>query len=69
MINVEKNVLEYLDERGIKKSHVLKKTGIQRSRFYNVLKGKGKFTSTEIALICNATGADPRDILSIKEAN
>lgn len=50
------NIKTYLDENGIKYSHVSEKTGIPMNILSPMLNEKREIKATEYFLICNALG-------------
>lgn len=60
------NIKMYLDENGIKYSHVSEKTGIPMNILSPMLNEKREIKATEYFLICNALGI-PLEKLASRE--
>lgn len=55
-LNVGKRIKKYLDENGIKQTHLAEKTGIKLQKLNLSLNGNRKLPYEEYELVCGALG-------------
>ena len=58
-MSVQQNVAEYLHDKGIKKTFLSKKTGINQSRLSRILNGGLELKADELKAICHALDVSP----------
>lgn len=56
---VHERIADYLTDKGIKQSFLVRETGMSANAISCTLKGERKLTVEEYAAICNALGVKP----------
>jgi transcriptional regulator with XRE-family HTH domain len=67
MITPAQRILQYIDDNGIRQTHIANKTGIERKTLNDKLHGRSRITAEEIELICWALGRSPSDFLKPRQ--
>lgn len=66
-VNIEKNVLDYIDERGIKIEAVCRATGISRNVIQAVKMRGRKLRADEFQKVCIFLQEDPKRFMEMEE--
>lgn len=65
MSAVEKNILKYLQDNGIKHVFVYKGIGMPKSTFYSRMSGGTELLHSEFVKICTLLGKDPNTFTEV----
>lgn len=68
-MSINERLKQFLEERGIKQSYLVKKTNMTADAISRILAGKRKITAEELLLICEALHVDPRIFAPLKKAS
>lgn len=67
VVDVEKNLMNYIDERGIKYAAVCRGTGISKDVMQSVKKRGRKLKTDEFAKVCIFLKEDPKKFMGMEE--
>lgn len=59
VVNIEKQLKEYVDNKGFAISVISKRTGVSDNALYNSLGGSRKLRGNELILVCGCLEIDP----------
>ena len=66
-VDIEKNVLNYIEERGIKYAAVCRETGLSKDLFDSVKRKGRKFRADEFTKVCIFLKEDPKKFMGMEE--
>lgn len=64
---VQARLAQYIKERGIKGSFIVRATGIHHSKVYEILNNKRELKADDLEKICNVIKADPSEFVKVEQ--
>lgn len=63
---VQKRVAQYIRDKGIKGSFIVRATGIRQSKLSGILNGHVELKADDLEKICNAIQANPNEFINVQ---
>lgn len=68
-MKVQERVSAYVQKNGIKQSHIVSKTGLNKDTVSAILNSKRRMTADEYELFCIALNVEPNSFMNLNEEN